>query len=93
MKLALYKSTSGLTAGYDPTFGQSMVDNCGYTRLSEYLEVEFPMLPPEIVIEGQLKQLDTAEQSLRNQFQQKLNEIAEARAKLLSLSHDDGAST
>lgn len=88
MKLALFKSTGGLTCGYDPTFGQSMVDNCGYTRVSEYVDIDFPALPPEVVIEGQLKQLDTAETELRSQFQQKLNEIAEARAKLLSLTHE-----
>jgi hypothetical protein len=88
VKLALFRSTGGLVSGYDPAFGQQMVDSCGYTRMSEDLEVDFPMLPTEVVVEGQLKQLDAAEKELRNQFQRKLNEIAEARAKLLSLTHD-----
>jgi hypothetical protein len=92
MKLALFKSTGGLISGYEPAFGQAMVDSCGYIRLSEDLEVNFPMLPPAVVVVGQLKQLDAAEQELRNQFQQKLNEIAEARAKLRSLSHDSQTS-
>lgn len=88
MRLALFKSTGGLVAGYDPDFGRVMVDSSGYTRISEELDIEFPMLPTQVIVEGQLKQLDTAEQELRNQFQRKLNEIAEARAKLLSLTHE-----
>ena len=88
MKLALYKSTGDLVSGYDPEFGQDMVNSCGYTRISEPMEVDFPMLPTQVIVEGQLKQLDTAEQELRNQFQRKLNEIVETRAKLLSLTHE-----
>lgn len=88
MRLALYKSTSGVVSGYDPSFGQAMVSGCGYIRISEELDVEFPMLPTEVVVEGQLKQLDAAEQELRSKFQQKLNEISEARANLQSLGHE-----
>lgn len=87
MKLALFQSAHGLISGYEPAFGQVMVDSQSYTRISEVMEVDFPMLAAQVVVEGQLKQLDAAEQELRNQFQRKLNEIAEARAKLLSLSH------
>ena len=88
MRLALFKSPSGTIAAYEQDFGQSMVESCKYTRFSDYMEVEFPMLAPEIVIEWQLKALDAAEQELREKFQLKLNELAEARARLLSLTHE-----
>lgn len=88
MKLALFKSPGGLTAAYDPDFGQGMVQSCKYTRISEDVDVEFPMLPNEVVVEGQLKALDAAEAELRTKFQQKLNELANERAKLLSLTHE-----
>lgn len=68
--------------------GEACVKYSGWVRLSEYIEVEFPPLPAAVVVEGQLKQIDTAEQELREKFQQKLNELAEARAKLLSLTHE-----
>lgn len=87
MKLPLFKSTSGLVSAYDPDLGQAMVDACGYTRISEDTEVDFPMLPVEVVVERQLMQLDNVEKELRNKFQQKLNELSEARAKLRSLTH------
>jgi hypothetical protein len=35
-----------------------------------------------------LKQLDAAEAELRNKFQEKLNELANERAKLLSIGHE-----
>lgn len=88
MKLALFKSSHGLLSGYEPAFGKIMVEGHGYTRISEDMEVDFPMLAAQVVVEGQLKQFDAAEQELRNQFQRKLNEIAEARAKLLALGHE-----
>lgn len=57
-----------------------------FVRVSEYVEVDFPPRPAEEVVPAQLATLDKAEQELRAQFQAKLNEIAEQRAKLKALT-------
>lgn len=89
MKLAQFKTdASGYVSIAAESGGEAAVTYSGWVRISEYVEVEFPPLPPAIVVEGQLKQIDAAEQELREKFQQKLNELVEARARLLSLSHE-----
>lgn len=57
-----------------------------YTQLTEWADVDFTFRPPESVVEGQLKQLDRAEQELCKQFEAKQQELAEARSKLLTLT-------
>jgi hypothetical protein len=91
VKVALFTSPGGYITAYNEESGKAMVEYQRYTQTSEYVDVEFPPLPTEVIVEGQLKQLDEAEKDLRNQFQQKLNELAETRAKLLSLSHETQA--
>jgi hypothetical protein len=88
VRIAQFKTDgSGYVNISSEVAGETCVTYSGWVRISEYAEVEFTSLPPAVVVEGQLKQLDAAEQELREKFQQKLNELAEARAKLLSLSH------
>ena len=62
-----------------------------FVRVSEYVEVDFPPRPAEEVVPAQLATLDKAETELRAQFQAKLQEIAEQRAKLLCLTHEVAA--
>lgn len=89
MKVAIFKSAvADYTTAYSQEAGEAMVQYQRYTRISEYVEVEFPPLPPETVVEGQLAALTGAETELRNQFEQKLSEIRTVRAKLLSLGHE-----
>lgn len=63
-----------------------------FVRVSEYIEVEFPLRPAEQVIPAQLAALDAKEKELRGEFLTKLNEIAEQRAKLKALTHEVTAS-
>jgi hypothetical protein len=89
MKIAMYHAAVGtMAAFYEQEFGASMVEHCNYTRVTEFAEVDFPPLPVGVVVEGKLAKLEEAEKELRNQFQKKLNDLTEARAKLLSLSHE-----
>lgn len=90
MKLAQFKTSAGgnHVMFCDDYMGPLMVNLQGYVQLTEFVEIEFPPLPVETVVQGQLKQIDAAEQELGEKFQQKLNELAEARSKLLSLTHD-----
>jgi hypothetical protein len=88
VKIAQFK-----TGGHDFTMistdaAEVSVKYSGWVRLTEYIEVEFTPLPPVVVVEGQLKQLDAAEAELRTKFQEKLNELDNERAKLLSLTHE-----
>ena len=85
MKIAIYKA-----------YGSEMIfevtewreTNCGYIRLSEIAEVEFPMLPPEVTVPAELKMLDAAEAELRNKFNEKLSDLLSKRANLLALTHE-----
>lgn len=49
-----------------------------YTRISEWVEVDFPPLPAESYLPHQLQALDQAERELREQ----LSKVTEARASL-----------
>ena len=62
-----------------------------YVRISEYVDIDFPPRAPEEIVPAQLAALDKAEQDLRAQFQLKLNEIADARARVRSLTHEVAA--
>ena len=66
--------------GTDP-----MIDS--YVRVSEYLDIDFPPRPGEEIVPAQMAALDNAEAELRMKFTEKLNEIAEQRAKLKALTH------
>jgi hypothetical protein len=69
-------------------------DRCvsdGHVRLSPWLEIEFPSLDTDDVINAQLAQLDKAEQRAREELQQRLNAINDTRQKLLALSFQPAA--
>lgn len=87
MKVAQLKTTMGATAIIEEGMSK-MMENSGWVRLTEFAEIEFTPLPPTEVVDKQLKQLDEAEAELRNKFQEKLNELANERAKLLSIGHE-----
>lgn len=59
-----------------------------YTRVSEFVEVEFPPRSAEEHVPEQLAVLDTAESELRSKFAAKLAEISSERAKLRALTHE-----
>lgn len=88
MRIAAFKTSIGTIDYCSQKTGELMSEGHRWVRTTEYVDVEFPPLPPEIVVEGQLKQLDAAEAELRKKFQEKLNQLADERAKLLSLTHE-----
>lgn len=86
MKIAQFK-TGIQTLNYcDEDIGKIMEGT--WVRLTEYLDVTFIPLPSDEVVAKQLRQLDDAEKELRLQFQGKMNELVDARSKLLSLTHE-----
>lgn len=86
MKLALY-SLCGSTY-HQPLEAFSWREgDKDYLRLSEFVEVEFTLLAPEVVVPLQLERLGAMEAELRNKFNEKLSEINTERANLLALTH------
>lgn len=85
MKIAQFKTGADSTTICEEETGKFMTGI--WVQLTEYAEVNFIPLPVDQVVEGQLNQIDAAEQRLRKQFQEKLDELTEARSKLLSLTH------
>lgn len=85
MKVAQFRSIAGgYTTVYDERIGKWIT---GAIQVSEYVEIEFPPLATDEVVQKQLAALDGAEVELRDKFQQKLNEINTQRAELRALTH------
>lgn len=88
IKLALFRDVSpGVLNGYESINESHMDSASGYVRLSEYIEITFERLQDEIVIDKYIAALDRAEQQVRLELQQKLDQIAGQRANLLALTH------
>lgn len=93
MKIAIFRKVMGPTWNLDMIVQEKDFSPDGiyvreYTQITDWVEVEFQPLSDEQVVTGQLKQLDTVERELRNQFADKLAAVAEARAKLQSIAHE-----
>ncbi|MEQ1580880.1 MAG: hypothetical protein ABL964_09835 [Steroidobacteraceae bacterium] len=77
---------------YKDQYGQRPLEDIfdgfeSYVRVSEYLEVEFKMLPPSETVAMELDMLDKTEAALREKFQEKLDQIETSRANLRALTH------
>lgn len=80
-------------AKYNTTFiaecdetGECFADrNPEYVRLSETIEVEFPELPKETIVAGQLAALDREKEVATAEYAEKLAEIMDKRALLMAL--------
>lgn len=63
-----------------------------YVQLTEYADIEFIDLPSEIVIKGQLDQLQEMEDSINLKAAEALAEVNRRRQELLALTHTPGES-
>lgn len=59
-----------------------------YVQISEWIDVDFPPLQTVAIVEAQIRVLDAAAVEARQECTRRLNELAEARAKLLALTHE-----
>lgn len=60
-----------------------------HIRISEYVEVEFPMLPPEESVLAEIAALDDRIAETKNEFARKIDELEDRKAKLLALTHQE----
>ena len=60
-----------------------------YTRITENLEVDFTPLPRDIIVKGELKKIDAAEDKLRGAFSAALAELENRRQNLLALPNKE----
>lgn len=68
----------------DESWEKHMADD--YVRISEYIDVEFPRLKSEEVVQKQLDALDTMEKEVRTKFQAALNTIEQQRQELRAIT-------
>lgn len=92
-KVALFQrvgtSTWTTVFGFRPDKTDAEADDTvpnGYVRISPWLEIDFPELDDGTIVAKQLEQLDKAEQAAREELQQRLNQINDARQQLLALT-------
>jgi hypothetical protein len=87
-KLALFKN---LKHGHESVCDEIFDTFHDYVRLTEFVEVNFPPLNSEEVVEKQLKALDSAEHDVRTRFQEALNEIERQRQELRAITYTPAA--
>ena len=58
-----------------------------YIRVSEYVEVEFPMLNRQTYVEQQVGHLKDVKEKIRAEMQEKLNAVDELIKELSALPH------
>jgi hypothetical protein len=87
-KMALFRDIGpGPMNGYESPMGDHMENSSSYVRISEYVEITFPQLQDEIVIDKYIAALDRSEREIRLEFQKKLDDIANQRSNLFALTH------
>ncbi len=63
----------------------------GYVQMTEWVEVHFPPLKSEAVIQAQLRALSLARQEVVEKFTKALKDIDERRNSLMALTHEVAA--
>lgn len=91
MKIALYKNLSYESTpvmqqpDWLPEGEREKYEMSGYARVSEWIDVEFPPLTNDEVIQSALRSIDKAEQEVRKKFQAELDRFKNMRANLRAL--------
>ena len=81
-RLAIFKDVK---YGYN-AYAESGLDlSTDYVRLSEYVDVDFPMLPPEETVSKEIEMLDKLSCSVRAKYHDDIAEIYRKKAELIAL--------
>jgi hypothetical protein len=87
-KIAVFKE---LKYNYESVCDEQFDTFKDYVRLTEFVEVEFPPLQSEEIVQKQLDALDMAESELRNRFQEALGGIERQREELRAITYKPAA--
>jgi hypothetical protein len=91
MKIALFKNVGFDSISifepskYLPDEEKEAYTLPGYVRISEWIDVDFPPLSTDEVVQSQIKVIDEAEQRARDLFHEQLERFKGMRANLLAL--------
>ncbi len=89
-KIALFKDMS-YSFSSEYVCEETMEGYEKYVRVSEYVEVEFTLLPEQTVVENELATLDSVEADLREKFREQLGNIESRRQNLRALTYKANA--
>lgn len=84
MKIAKFKS---LDCGYETVHTNGLDGSDSYVRISEYVDVEFPPLPNDELIQGAVVALDRKREQVSEEFTRKLADIDRQKSELLAITH------
>lgn len=84
MKIATFKRLGDYS--FDTVSDDALDGSEDFVRTSEYVEVSFPSLHSDEVVQRQLDALDRAEDALRTKFQAALTGIEVQRAELRAIT-------
>lgn len=84
MKIAKYKDVE---FGFE-VVGNEFLDNVeSYVRISEFVDVEFPPISSDELIQKHVSVLDKAREKVVTEFTRKLADIDRRKSELLSITH------
>lgn len=84
-RLALFKTPWGIVL----EFGEYKELESEYSRISEYVDVEFPLLPEETVIQNQVVAIDHQIEKIKDEAMSKVSKLQTKKAELLALTHGE----
>jgi hypothetical protein len=86
---ALYRSTGSnflmVLGRQDPADDDRPLN--GYTRVSEFIEIDFPPLPAAEVVSAEIRSLDEARAKIVETFTAQLAAIDGRKAELMAVTH------
>lgn len=81
-RMAIFKDVK---YGFDACSESGLEESPDYIRLSEYVDVDFPMLPPEETVSKEIEMLDKLSCSVRAKYHDDIAEIDRKKAELIAL--------
>jgi hypothetical protein len=87
MKIALYKNTG---FDFEAVFIIRNDENVdGYVRISEFVEMDFPMLPKDVFTQQMMAAFDDEEKKARIRLADALSAINQRRQEFMAISHQE----
>jgi hypothetical protein len=90
MKIALYEYIEGSLAGFQTVYEYRVKDymEADKIRVSEWLEVDFPMIPHEELTSAVVESIDKQIEEIKDKALNEVAKLQTKRAEILAISHD-----